>query len=220
MRERLGDYIKCIKEGQQAVRTILHPNKYTGKKMTVSETLSFYYKVGGMSFVLAAVVELAVYWFGGGATKISGVLGLYTRLFGFGLPEPFANIVMTAIVLLVIAPLSFFINSAIYQFVCKDIFGIWKGNYSRTFTASVFSYLPIALLFWGLMLPYVHPLFMVAAVIWSLIVLLISLSNQQNISVLKAAGAVLLTALSVMVVIMMLGFAIGLALRHLVPAII
>ena len=208
-----ADNMECINDIKGAIMAVIHPNRHTKRKMTVPEALTFYYKIGGASFVVAAIVELVVYMLKGSA--VGGGLGLYKGLFGLGLPEPFASILMAGVILLVFAPLSFFINSAIYQFICKDIFGIWRGNYSRTFTASVFSYLPIAMLFWGIMLPYVHPLFMAVAAIWSIIVLLIALSNQQGISVLRSAGAMALTTLSVMFVAMLLGFAMAAVIRHL-----
>ncbi|MGC9099589.1 MAG: hypothetical protein ACP5HW_03550 [Candidatus Micrarchaeia archaeon] len=86
------------------------------------------------------------------------------------------------LIMFVIAPLSLLLNAGVYQLFAKILFHMFSKPYSNTFTALVYGVMPMLLLVWLLAIPVVGIIAMIAIVIWSFIVTIISMARQQQVS--------------------------------------
>lgn len=173
-----------------ALESVRHPSRNT-KPMSVEQTLRFYYGTAIPIFVVALIVNLILY-FSIGTFRTVG--GQASGLVGGNLALGAAGAIgLPALMLFVISPISLLISAGIYQLFAKILFDLVKKDYSRTFNAFVHGIMPSLLLFWLLGIPFVGVAVQILAGVWSIIVLIISLSKQQGINYKQAVGTYLLS---------------------------
>ncbi len=185
----LGEDIK------RGYRLLIYPGNETKQAFSLGKALAFYYELTAIPFVLFVILGY-----------IAGSLGMATRLVPFYSSLSFVGL-LPALVLAaifyfwIVEPIGLFINATIYQLVGKNFLKVWNGNYEKTFTAAVFGSLPTVLFYWLVTIPIVNALYIGIMSVWSLIVAVIALANQQKIRRIEAfwtIGAV--TAIVLMLV--------------------
>lgn len=197
---------------------ILHPNS-NNQNMSVGETLGFYYKAAVIPLIAAVVVGIILYFTWHPAAIISPYSGIIPQLYKLLGNSYF--VVYPIIYTLIFIPVGLLADAALYQLIAKMLFKIWKGTYNRTLAALMFGSLPAMLFAWLWTIPGIYLLLVIFA-IWGLIVAIMSLSKQQNISGMRALGGILATigivivVVIVITIIVVLVFAAFLASTHLV----
>ena len=125
---------------------------------------------------------------------IPGILLSIISVFG----GDFVSLFMTIPIFLLSAIISPIINAAIIHFVGKIAFRLMKQDYKRTYNASAYSAIPGFLFGW---IPFVGS---IIGGVWSIVVGIIALSNQQGISRMRALGVFALTFAIVVIVAVIL----------------
>ena len=166
------------------------PGKTSKKPMKVGEVLRLYYTLSIVPFVLYIVfgVLLSAYFGSSAANYLPTISagGLTTSLSLY--------IISSAILLFfVIVPIGIAIDTAIYQLIGRFFLNAWKGDYHKTFTALTYSVLPVMFFYWLLLLPVLNGLYLIIFPIWSIVILIISLSVQQKLTRLNAALVTIVT---------------------------
>ena len=153
----------------------LHPAKGTKAKMTVLEALTFYYKFSLIPLILLIVISLIVIALLPQAAAQLQQLGSAGNVF----------VVVALIFYLWLAiPIGILIEALIYHIIGK-VLGFFSGTYSNTFTAVVFSTLPVIGVVWLIFLPVIGSIVVFVASIWSIYVISVAFSNQHKTTVLK-----------------------------------
>ncbi len=155
---------------KKALDRCTNPNKNTDK-MDVMDAIKYYYKVMILPMIASIVLALI-----GGSVALSPIV---SGMFGI------VNAVFAAVSFLILFPIGMLLSAAVIQLFSKMVFGIFKGNYSKTFTAMMFGTLPVVLFYWLTYIPILGMLILLFA-IWSIYVTTVSLSKQQNVSIGKA----------------------------------
>lgn len=156
-----------ISEGFEA---LFCPSKAAAKDRKIKGALKIYYSVAIVGFVFAAIIFTANYF--SSALPLSGT-GWAGGQFG--------ELVFIAFLLFVAEPLGLFIDAALLQLIGKYFLKSWRGDYSRTFTAQMFSAMPAVLLFWLLIIPDFYVIALFVVMVWDLVILTIALSQQQKV---------------------------------------
>ncbi|HVC58361.1 MAG TPA: hypothetical protein VND15_02700 [Candidatus Acidoferrales bacterium] len=212
------DIVAAFKE---AVQGALHPRENTAKR-SVRESLLLYYNASIIPLIIAIAIGVVGYFAFGNAIATTTTPGFaFYRLFArLGIAG--IAVALPVLEMLVFMPLSILISSAIYQLFAKRLLKMWPGDYSKTAAAITFGVMPGVLLF-GLteiaILSTSYSLFIIATAItalWSIIVIVVSISAQHKISVGKAFGGwlvsiVLLWIIAVVIAVaaVALAFSIG-----------
>jgi hypothetical protein len=156
---------------KKALDRCTNPNKNTDK-MDVMDAIKYYYKV----MILPMIASIAIALIVGSVATLSPIS---TGAFGI------VSAVFAAVSFLILFPIGMLLSAAVIQLFSKMVFGIFKGNYSKTFTAMMFGTLPVVLFYWLTYIPILGMLILLFA-IWSIYVTTVSLSKQQNVSIGKA----------------------------------
>lgn len=177
----------------------LHPNS-NNQNMSVSETLTFYYKAIIIPLIAVIVVGVILYftWHPVMISPYSGIIPQLYKLLGNSY-----FIAYPVFYLLILAPVALLADAALYQLLAKMLLKIWKGTYNRTLTALMFGSMPAVLFVWLWSIPVLYLLIVVFA-IWGLMVSIISLSKQQNISGMRALGGILASLAIVLLVVIVI----------------
>lgn len=179
-----------IDELQQAFKMMLHPDTATKQKKSVVDALAFYYKYSLIPLIAAIIVSLLVGTYA--AHSLSTAAGLSSgmakllHLIGVG-----GSIAGIAVLIWVLEPIGFFVNSAIIQFFGKFVFKEFKKGYENTFTALTLASIPVVLTLWLAAIPLIGFGVSILFGIWGFVMLIIVLANQQNDSRLKTLVVVI-----------------------------
>ncbi len=172
---------------KEALGRCTNPNKNTGK-MEVMDALKYYYRVMILPMIVSVVLALIFGIFVGSA------LGGVGSIFG-----GVVTAVIAVVYFIVLIPIGLLFSAAVLQLFAKMVFGIYKGNYSRTFTAVMFGALPVILFYWLGFIPVLGMLLLVFG-LWSIYTTVVSLSKQHNISLGKAFLGWIITAVILAVI--------------------
>jgi len=173
---------------------IRNPGKFAGKQMNYLSALKLYYEATIIPFILSLVVGIPIILLG-----VNIFLMPFSKtLISVGLTIAF--IIGLVISLWIMVPIGIFINAFIYQIVGKYILNAWNKDYEKTFVATLFGTLPEVFLYWLLLIPLLNAVALAAMVVWSLIVLIISLSLQQKTSRINAFVAIVASVLFVIII--------------------
>ena len=178
---------------KSAFDVLLHPGKETKKGMSIGDALKFYYSVMIIPLILGVIVSLAL-----NASNLTvGVISV-------------AGILLSFVVLF---PIGILVDAGLYHLVIGRLFKLYKGDYSKPVMAFTYAMMPSVLVYWlvgpltskagflgGLagVAPALGATYVVGEVlsiifgIWSIVIMIIALSNQVAISRLKALGTLLL----------------------------
>jgi len=173
---------------------IKNPGKFAGKQMSYLSALKLYYEVTIIPFILSLVVGIPIVLLGVNMF----FMPFSNALIGAGLTIAF--IIGLILSLWIIVPIGIFINAFIYHLVGKYILNAWNKDYEKTFVATLFGTLPEVFLYWLLPIPLLNVAAVVAMVVWSLIVLTISLSLQQRTSRINAFVAIVASVLLAIII--------------------
>ncbi len=110
--------------------------------------------------------------------------------------------------LLIIPPIAMFIDSLVYQAVGKFILRAFKKDIHSTFTAVMFGALPALILYWLLFIPVISYVMLPIITVWTFIVAIIALSNQQKINRTEAFVVYLVTLFIVFLIAIVFSSAI------------
>jgi len=173
---------------------IRNPGKFAGKQMNYLSALKLYYEATIIPFILSLVVGIPIILLG-----VNIFLMPFSKtLISAGLTIAF--IIGLVLSLWIMVPIGIFINAFIYQIVGKYILNAWNKDYEKTFVATLFGTLPEVFLYWLLLIPLLNAVALAAMVVWSLIVLIISLSLQQKTSRINAFVAIVASVLFVIII--------------------
>jgi len=179
-----------IDELKEGFNMMLHPNSATQKERKIGEALAFYYKISIIPLILYIIFALVI-------PKAPTTLGVFSGLIsGVG-------IISGIIDILIFTPIASFISALIIHIFGK-LFRAFSNPYSNTFTANVYGEVPAILFYW--LLPIMSLLLVIFA-IWSFIVLIIAVANQQKTSKLKAFGVIFAPAIIALAIALL--FALG-----------
>lgn len=182
-----------IKEWRHAWEAVWHPSAAGKRKLSINGSLKYYYSIAIVGFILYVVLGAISIWNGVAVhSYLSNMLDVRA-----GYPALFAYAILFFFVL---GPIGLFIDSALYQIVGKYFLKEWKGDYSKTFTAVAFASTPAIFLAWFSFAPYINGALLLLAGIWSLVVLVVTLSEQQKVTRTTAIAGVLVTAVLVILI--------------------
>ncbi len=190
---------------QAGFGVMLRPTENTKKTMDIGKAFGWYFRVTFIPLIALIIVSLALV----GALAASPVFGVFGSTFAtIGIV---AAIIVPLVFLWALIPVTIFISAGLYHLV-----GTWtktfKGDFNKTFTATMFSKLPTMIFLWVLLIPATSA-FYVIFVVWELIVLLLALSNQQKIKWNVALGTVIITDVIVTAVLALLLTLFGIAIN-------
>jgi len=180
------------------INIIKNPGKYAGKEMSIANALKLYYEASIIPFVLALVVGIPIVMYG-----TSTYLIPFSRTFvGMGMLATLAYVVGLIVSLWIITPIGIFVDAFLYHIVGKYILNAWKRPYDNTFAAALFATLPMLFLYWLLPVPFINIFIMVIILVWSFIVLIISLALQQKTTRVNAFVAIIATIIFTLLAVM------------------
>lgn len=190
-----------IEEMREGWNIMLHPGKATKKTLSVSEGLKYYYKLAIVPLVITIIIGIVVAVAFPGISKTPSSNPLMSS-YGAGSLGG-AGIVVAAIIgLLVANPIGILISSALLQLFGKHLFKAYKNDYEHTFTAyAKGGIVPSTMFYWLSSLPVIGVAFAAIFGIWSFIVAIIALANQQGITRWKSLGVVIGTGVIVYIII-------------------
>jgi hypothetical protein len=201
-------------------RVMCDPAGHAKRKLDTGEALKLYYTVAVLPFIayivfgfIAVALGITVHSF-----------GMHTWLYSL---QPFVSslsyfiVFASAIVLFFVAlPLGIAIDALIYQIVGKIFLKAWKGTYEKTFTAIVFATFPLLLFLWLSLIPFLNSVFIIIAPLWSIVILVVALSSQQNITRMDAFLMMLIKSVLVVLVLTLLGLSVFASLSYVVSSLV
>jgi hypothetical protein len=194
-------FVDDLKRG---VDIALHPKREAGGKMTMGEAIRFYYKFSVIPTVLF-IISSAI--FANSASAFAMPLKYFASYGAVGAA------LLAAAMFWILEPLGMAIDAAIFHFFGKTVLKSFKNRYDATFTAMVYAILPALLLYWLTPIPIIGIAAIIAVVGWELIVLILALSRQQNVSAMRAVGVVLLATVVVLLIAVIVSVGVALGLR-------
>lgn len=203
---------------KDGIDAVLHPESVRVTKMSVGDVLALYYKFSVIPLILLAIVAL------GAGFLLQGVLAA-TGLLGGVIGGSVALLAVAGVVIYVwgLLPLGLLVFSVILHWIGKGL-DVFKGDYSNTFTASVYGmFAPLAVL-WLSVLPVVGGIVQLIAFVWSIYVLVVVLSSQHkttrvNVLVALVATGVIIWLLTQLIAGWLALGALGLVLGPLLGAV-
>ena len=179
-----------IDASKKAINIILHPSQ-TQTDQSIKKNIIFYYNAALLPGILTAVLSSIF-------LAIFGIKAEILNGWPLNFTTPILILIGVGIVILdifILIPIFSFIDSVIFQLFAKKIFKIWAGDISKTYPAVLYGNFPAVFFIWLTFLPKpINFVIEILVVIWAFVILVIILSKQQKISVLRAIGGVLLSA--------------------------
>ena len=186
------------KEFHSAIGLMLSPGSQTKKSMKMGEAFAYYYKATLIPLVAYIVISLilsAVLVSTAGAVLSSipyvapliGVVGIVSA------------ITVPIVVVWILIPLFAIIWAGVLQIVGKCM-GVFKSDYENTLSAVVYGRFPVALFSFLWAIPFAS-LLMPIFDLWSLVVQVIGLANQQKIKWPAAFGMIIISGTIVVAVL-------------------
>lgn len=197
-----------IDEWKTAFGIMLHPYRNTKKSMSTSDALKFYYKLSIIPGILTVIISIISYMHP--SVSLLSVPG-YLKFF---------FLIMGVLSVWILTPvIGLLALNAWFQLIGKLVRRFTKP-YSNTLTAAVYAIIPNLLVVWvsGLTTLIINPLhiftlsyFLMLLVtlpfsIWSIIIWLYAMSNQQRISKLAAFGVDVLSSIILGALIFIVAF--------------
>ncbi len=187
-------FVGDIKRG---IDSVFHPDRNTKVGMSVGRALSFYYEFSILPFIAFVIVASLMLYLN---AAVFNTVPFLSMLYGSTLGV--VAVAIAAVLLFwILIPIGFLINAAIYQVIGKYFLRAWKGDYSKTFMATMFGSLPIVLFYWLMPVPVLGALAIAVFAVWSFVVLIIALSNAQKVSRLQSVGVVLISAAIIFIIV-------------------
>ncbi len=153
---------------REGLNIMLHPTKASYKSHSIGGALGFYYKFSLIPLVLYIIFSLFSAY-----PIISALIGI--------------------IIILIAAPIGFFIGSAFYHGF-GSLFGVFKKPYQNTFSAMVYGVIPSIMFIWLLPIPILDIISIIFD-IWAFIVMIFALARLQNVEALTAFGVIVATGI-------------------------
>lgn len=175
---KIVDLINPIKE---AWNVMLHPSR-----ANTSTGPSFYYRAVVIPGIINAIIA---------AVLIAAFPTALTSYASAGL-GPIMEFIIFLLIMFLGIPVSIVINSAVLHLFAKLLFKVLKQPFNNTLTAMSYSMSPLIFFYWTQALP--TPANLVADIIlmiWTFIIGIFMLSKTQQVSKLRALGAVLIAML-------------------------
>lgn len=184
------------------------PAKHVKKQLNFTSAVKLYYKLAVLPFIAYVVLgSIAVSL--GERTDIIRSGALLAPLYSVATSLSYVSILWGGIILFFIAlPLGIAIDALIYQLIGKFFLNTWKGNYDKTFTALLYGLFPLLLLLWLSVVPLFNSIFVIAAPIWSLIIIVFALSEQQKVTRLNAMLIMVIKSLVVVLFLALVGISV------------
>lgn len=199
---------------------VWHPGKASKRKLDLGGAVKLYYKVALLPFILYVAIGIIAVMLGINTHTFPSSSMVYS-LGGFAKSLAYGLVIVGAIALFfIVMPLSIAIDALIYQLIGKFFLNVWKGNYDKTFSALVFALFPLLLLLWLSVIPFLNSIFIVVAPIWAIVVLVIALSAQQNITRLNAALVMLLKVIILLIVFLLIGLSVFAAVAYVASSLL
>lgn len=192
----IGDY-------GHALGLILSPNTSIEKPMNFVNAFGLYYRVSAVPLGILIILELV---FGSLVTTIlsatvAKIAFLHVLAAIVGTAALVLVVLITVITFWIIGPITILIGAAIYQFVGKFVLKKLKQNYNTTLSATVYGDLPLLVLSWLFIIPFLGVLVLLVAAIWKIIVFVIALSNLHKIGKLAAFEVFIVSAILALVAV-------------------
>ncbi len=196
-----------IDQAKQTFNIMMHPADATKKENKIGASLTWYYKLAIIPLIISIIGALLV------GSALGGLLSLLSPSLGLVFGGAIAGIAVVFVILyfVILVPIGFFIDAAILHFFGKFVFRQFKSDYSHTFNGLIYGASPSILFFWLFFIPIIGWLAAIIVGIWSLIVGIFALSNQQKTSKLSVIGVYIGTA----VVIGIIEFVVVALVLHL-----
>ncbi|MGC8671839.1 MAG: hypothetical protein ACP5TJ_03025 [Candidatus Micrarchaeia archaeon] len=164
----------------KAWNLLWHPERESKQRMDIMSSLKFYYEIGIVGMLAYVFVGVGLLALGISLLPYTYFIPMQAHFLAYSVFLPYYLVVFAGLlVFLVLFPVSIAVNAFLYQLVGKYLLKSWAGDYSRTFAAVTFSYMPVVLFFWLMAVPFLKVLIAVLA-IWQIAVLIIALSEQQR----------------------------------------
>ena len=188
-----------VEEMKEGLNIMLHPGMSTKKTLSVSEGLKYYYKLAIVPLILSIIVGIIVAVALPNVTPSSNPL---MAAYGLGSLGGVGLILASIIGLLVANPISMLIAAALLQLFGKHLFKAYKNDYEHTFTAyAKGGIVPSTMFYWLSGIPVIGLVFAVIFGVWSFVVAIIALANQQGISRWKSLGVMIGTAVIIYIIL-------------------
>ena len=197
-----------VEEMKEGWNIMLHPGKATKKTLSVSEGLKYYYRLAIIPLVISIVIGAIA------AAALPGLAGSASTnplmsSYGLGAIGGVGIIAAAIVGLLIANPIGMLISAALLQLFGKHLFKAYKNDYEHTFTAyAKGGIVPSTMFYWLSSLPVIGIAFAVIFGIWSFIVAIIALANQQGISRWKSLGVIIGTGVIVYIIIFLVALGV------------
>lgn len=195
-------YMDTIRD---AFGVFLHPKSATSGGMSIGASLKFYYKIMIIPLILGVIVGYLLGSTAGIGLTLAGTMAAY---------------------FIILYPLGILVDAGIYHILIGKLFRLYRAGYARVVSAYTYGIIPSIFIAWiamplysthaavmlTLSATYVAGLVLLAIfTIWSFIVILFALSNQLQISKLKAFGTLILEGAIGSIIVFAVIFALGAA---------
>lgn len=190
---------------RDAFGVFLHPKSATSRSMSIGDSLKFYYKIMIIPLILGVIVSYLLGSAAGVGLTLAGTIAAY---------------------FIILYPLGILVDGGIYHILIGKLFKLYRAGYARVVSAYTYGIIPSIFIAWIAMplysahaaaTPTLSATYVAGIVlltifgIWSFIIILFALSNQLQISKLKAFGTLILEGVIVSIIVFAVIFAFGAA---------
>lgn len=194
--------MSLLDDFKKGIDVSLHPDTGTKAKMTSSDALMMYYKFSVIPVIISVLIVL-----------ILGSLIFHALQYTlFSWVTTIILVIFVAVYFWIMIPIGMLVIAVIYHVIGK-ILGFFKGSYSNTLTAVVYSNLLPAGVIWILIIPILGWLLMALIGLWSIYVLCMAFANQHKTTALKGfivyVVPVILTVLLIAFLVVTSLFSVG-----------
>jgi len=191
-----------VEEMKEGLNIMLHPGMATKKTLSVSEGLKYYYKLAIVPLILSIVVGIIV---AAALPQVAPSSNPLMAAYGLGSLGGAGLILASIIGLLVANPIGMLIGAALLQLFGKHLFKAYKNDYEHTFTAyAKGGIVPSTMFYWLSSIPVIGLVFSVIFAVWSFVVAIIALANQQGITRWKSLGVMVGTAVIIYIILFLI----------------
>lgn len=210
----------------KALRTIAHPRKNTKDFMYLGQAFRYYYRMTIVPAIILIVIGLVFEYYTIGGLGISS-----STAYNYGFTGFLGLFAMVVIGFWILNPIRIVVFSGIVHMFGSRIFKFFGNSFERTLSAQIYAISPVLVLAWSalfsiagisvlyagsstynnsaigtaLILAVVGFAIAVIAQVWSFIISMIALSNQQGIGKLKAFSAMACSGVLAFAIILAVG---------------
>jgi len=191
-----------VEEMKEGLNIMLHPGMATKKTLGILEGLKYYYKLAVVPLILSIIVGVIV---AVALPNVSPSTNPLMAAYGLGALGGTGLILASIIGLLVANPIGMVISAALLQLFGKHLFKAYKNDYHHTFTAyAKGGVVPSTMFYWLSGIPVIGLVFAVIFGVWSFVVAIIALANQQGITRWKSLGVVIGTGVIIYIILFLI----------------